>query len=58
MIASLLMSKGWISQNADLARGGDQLGVLGAEIEDQDTVGVNVLGHGHLSLRNSKTARG
>ncbi|OPF33664.1 cytosine deaminase [Pseudomonas aeruginosa P47] len=45
--------------HADLAHAaGDQLGVLGAEIEDQDTVGVNVLGHGHLSLRNSKTTRG
>lgn len=24
---------------------GDQLGVLGTEVEDQDTVGVNVEGH-------------
>ena len=45
--------------HADLAHAaGDQLGVLGTEIEDQDSVGVNVLGHGHLSLRNSQTTRG
>ncbi|RMO84521.1 Cytosine deaminase [Pseudomonas syringae pv. maculicola] len=32
---------------------GDQLGVLGAEVEDQDTVGVNVEGHGN-SLSSCK----
>ncbi|MCY1439086.1 hypothetical protein D9M71_553070 [compost metagenome] len=48
-----------LAVHADLAHAaGDQLGVLGTEIEDQDSVGVNVLGHGHLSLRNSQTTRG
>ncbi|MNG03998.1 hypothetical protein D3C84_871020 [compost metagenome] len=37
--------------HADLAHAaGDQLGVLGTEVEDQDAVGVNVrMGHGRLS---------
>ena len=37
--------------HANLAHAaGDQLAVLGAEVEDQDTVGMNIgVGHGHLS---------
>ncbi|RMN24332.1 Cytosine deaminase [Pseudomonas coronafaciens pv. zizaniae] len=31
---------------------GDQLGVLGTEVEDQDTVGVNVEGHDSFSSKN------
>jgi hypothetical protein len=28
---------------------GNQLAVLGAEIKDQDSIGMNILGHGTLS---------
>ncbi|MCY1440703.1 hypothetical protein D9M71_569880 [compost metagenome] len=40
-----------LAVHTDLAHAaGDQLGVLGAEVQDQDPVGVNVVvGHGHLS---------
>ncbi|MNE20302.1 hypothetical protein D3C80_1134140 [compost metagenome] len=46
--------------HADLAHAtGDQLGVLGTEVQDQDPVGVNVVvGHSRLSWRNSQTTRG
>nr|GFD16369.1 hypothetical protein [Tanacetum cinerariifolium] len=38
--------------NADLTYAtGDQLGVLGTEVEDQDTVGVNVEGHESFSSK-------
>ncbi len=36
---------------------GDQLGVLGTEVEDQNAVGVNVEGHGQSRLI-SETTRG
>ena len=39
-----------LAVHADFAHAaGDQLGVLGTEIQDQDTVGVNVEGHDSFS---------
>src|SRR5690606_18061631 len=39
--------------HADLTHAaGDQLGVLGTEVEDQDAVGVNVEGHDSFSSKN------
>jgi hypothetical protein len=42
--------------HADFAHAaGDQLGVLGTEVEDQDAVSVNVEGHDSVSSKNSET---
>ncbi len=44
-----------LAVHADLAHAaGDQLGVLGAEVEDQDAVSVNVEGHDSVSLERGR----
>jgi hypothetical protein len=62
-IASSSMSNGCSSQYTPISHAaGDQLGVLGTEIEDQDAVSVNVEGHDNLvseigTTRGCVTAR-